>query len=280
MTEQHGRLAGVGGLELFTRAWPAACEPRAVVVIAHGAGEHSGRYSHVAKRFTSDGFAVHALDHRGHGRSEGRRAYVDRVANAVEDLDQLVVAARGHHPGVPLFLLGHSMGGLLALAYTLRHEERLDGLLLSAPLAALEAASPVLRAAGRVLSAVVPTLGIFDVDPGRVSRDPEVVRAYVEDQLVHHRKLPARSIGEFAAAVDRFPSQVPQLSLPLLVMHGTGDRIVPLAASLMVNDGAGSEDKQLELYDGLYHEILNEPEQDQVMDDIVAWIEKRLPARG
>ena len=280
MTEEHGRIAGVGGLELFTRAWPTDGAPRAVVVIAHGVGEHSGRYSHVAARLTGDGFAVHALDHRGHGRSEGRRAYLDRVTNAVEDLDQVVVAAGAQHPGVPLFLLGHSMGGLLALAYTLRYEERLDGLLLSAPLAALEAASPVMRAAGRVLSAVVPTLGIFDVDPERVSRDPEVVRAYVEDPLVHHGKLPARSIGEFAAAVDRFPSQVPQLSLPLLVMHGTGDRIVPIAASLMVNDGAGSEDKQLELYDGLYHEILNEPEQDQVMSDIVGWIEKHLPARA
>ena len=279
MNERQGELRGVGGLTLFTRTWlPSAGAPTAVIVLAHGAGEHSGRYAHVAERLTAEGMALHALDHRGHGRSEGRRAYVDRVANAVEDLDQLVARAREEHAGLPLFLLGHSMGGLLALAYALRYQDRLDGLLLSAPLAALETVSPVVRAAGRLLSAVAPTLGIFDVDPERVSRDPDVVRAYEEDPLVHHGKLPARSVGEFAAAVDRFPSQVPVLSLPLLVMHGTGDRIVPVAASLMVNDGAGSDDKQLELYEGLYHEILNEPEQDRVMDDIVAWVNVRLPA--
>lgn len=278
MTEELGELRGAGGLTLFTRTWPAAGEPRALVALAHGAGEHSGRYAHVAARLTTEGFAVHSLDHRGHGRSEGRRAYIDRVANAVADLDQVVVRARDQHPGVPLFLLGHSMGGLLALSYALRHQERLDGLLLSAPLAALEAASPVMRGAGRLLSALAPALGIFGVEPERVSRDPDVVRAYVEDPLVHHGKLPARSIGEFTTAVDHFPSQVPQLTLPLLVMHGTGDRIVPVAASLMVHDGAGSEDKQLELYEGLYHEILNEPEQGQVMDDIVGWVEARLPS--
>lgn len=278
MTEELGELRGAGGLTLFTRTWPAAGEARALVALAHGAGEHSGRYAHVAARLTTEGFAVHSLDHRGHGRSEGRRAYIDRVANAVADLDQVVVRARDQHPGVPLFLLGHSMGGLLALSYALRHQERLDGLLLSAPLAALEAASPVMRGAGRLLSALAPALGIFGVEPERVSRDPDVVRAYVEDPLVHHGKLPARSIGEFTTAVDHFPSQVPQLTLPLLVMHGTGDRIVPVAASLMVHDGAGSEDKQLELYEGLYHEILNEPEQGQVMDDIVGWVEARLPS--
>lgn len=278
MTEELGELRGAGGLTLFTRTWPAAGEARALVALAHGAGEHSGRYAHVAARLTTEGFAVHSLDHRGHGRSEGRRAYIDRVANAVADLDQVVVRARDQHPGVPLFLIGHSMGGLLALSYALRHQERLDGLLLSAPLAALEAASPVMRGAGRLLSALAPALGIFGVEPERVSRDPDVVRAYVEDPLVHHGKLPARSIGEFTTAVDHFPSQVPQLTLPLLVMHGTGDRIVPVAASLMVHDGAGSEDKQLELYEGLYHEILNEPEQGQVMDDIVGWVEARLPS--
>lgn len=278
MTEELGELRGAGGLTLFTRTWPAAGEPRALVALAHGAGEHSGRYAHVAARLTTERFAVHSLDHRGHGRSEGRRAYIDRVANAVADLDQVVVRARDQHPGVPLFLIGHSMGGLLALSYALRHQERLDGLLLSAPLAALEAASPVMRGAGRLLSALAPALGIFGVEPERVSRDPDVVRAYVEDPLVHHGKLPARSIGEFTTAVDHFPSQVPQLTLPLLVMHGTGDRIVPVAASLMVHDGAGSEDKQLELYEGLYHEILNEPEQGQVMDDIVGWVEARLPS--
>ena len=275
---EEGEFAGVGGLRLFTQAWLPQDEPRAVVVLAHGAGEHSGRYEHVAARFTDDGFAMHALDHRGHGRSEGRRAYMDRLAHAVEDLDSLVLAARERHPQQPLFLLGHSMGGCLAIAYALRHQDRLDGLLLSSPLAALEAASLVMRLTGKALSIVVPTLGLFDVDPSRVSRDPEVVRAYVEDPLVHHGKLPARTIGELAAAVESFPARVPAIDVPLRVWHGTGDRIVPVEGSVMVHREASSEDKELQLYEGLFHETLNEPEQDQVMDDAVAWITERIPA--
>ena len=280
MTHDEGELEGVGGLGLFTQAWLPEGEPSAVVVLAHGAGEHSGRYAHVAERFTGEGVAVYALDHRGHGHSEGRRAYVDRLANVVADLDQLVVAAGERHPGVPLFLLGHSMGGCVAIAYALEHQDRLDGLLLSAPLAALETASFATRAVGKLLSTFAPQVGVFGVDASLVSRDPEVVRSYEEDPLVHHGKLPARTVGELAAAVEGFPGRVPEIELPLLVMHGTGDRIVPMAGSLMVHDGALSDDKRLQLYDGLYHEILNEPEQQQVMDDALGWIHAHAGARA
>ena len=276
---ERGELTGVGGLRLFTQAWLPDGSPSAVVVLAHGAGEHSARYAHVAERFVREGFALHALDQRGHGRSEGHRGLIDRIANAVADLDQLVAQAAERHSGVPLYLLGHSVGGCVAISYTLSHQERLDGLVLSAPLAALEAASPLTRAAGKLLSRIAPRVGLFGVEPERVSRDPEVVRAYAEDPLVHHGKLPARTIGELASAVESFPARVPAIELPLLVMHGSADRIVPVAASLMVYDGALSQDKRLELYDGLYHEILNEPEQDRVMDDLVGWVHERAPAR-
>jgi alpha-beta hydrolase superfamily lysophospholipase len=278
VTHQQGELQGAGGLSLFTQAWLPDDDPSAVVVLAHGAGEHSGRYSHVAARFTAEGLALHTLDHRGHGRSDGPRAYIDRLANAVSDLDLLVDEASEQHPGRPLFMLGHSMGGCLAIAYALEHQDRLDGLLLSAPLAALETASAATRIVGKLLSSFAPRVGVFGVDPSLVSRDPDVVRAYEEDPLVHHGKLPARTVGELAAAVEGFPARVSELQLPLLVMHGTGDRIVPVAASLMVHDGALSEDKRLELYDGLYHEILNEPEQRRVMDDATSWIHARARA--
>jgi acylglycerol lipase len=216
---EEGELRGAGGLALFTQSWLPDGEPGATVVLAHGLGEHSGRYAHVAARFTGEGLALHALDHRGHGRSEGRRAYIDRMANAVADLDQVVVQARERHPELPLFLLGHSMGGCLAIAYTLEHQDRLDGLLLSAPLAALESASGATRLVGKLLSVAAPQVGLFAVDPTLVSRDPEVVLAYVEDPLVHHGKLPARTIGELSSAVEAFPSRVPEITLPLLVMH-------------------------------------------------------------
>lgn len=277
---EEGELRGAGGLRLYTQSWLCEGEPSAAVVLAHGAGEHSGRYGHVAARLTGEGLALHALDHRGHGLSEGRRAYVDRTAHAVADLDQLVVRTRELHPDLPLFLLGHSMGGWLGIAYALEHQERLDGLLLSAPLAALETASFATRAVGKLLSTFAPQVGVFGVDATLVSRDPEVVRSYEEDPLVHHGKLPARTVGELADAVEGFPGRVPEIELPLLVMHGTGDRIVPIAGSLMVHDGALSDDKRLELYDGLYHEILNEPEQQQVMDDALGWIHAHAGARA
>jgi alpha-beta hydrolase superfamily lysophospholipase len=276
---EEGQLEGVGGLRIFTQAWLPDGDPSVLVVLAHGGGEHSGRYEHVAKRFTDEGIAIYTLDHRGHGRSEGKRGLIDRIEHAVTDIDQVVSSAHDRHPGTPLFFLGHSVGGCLALAYTLRHQEKLDGLVLSAPVAALETASAATRAIGKVLSVIAPSLGVFAVDASKVSRDPEEVRKYETDPLVLHGKLPARTVAELASAVERFPEQVPAITLPLLVMHGTADVIVPPFASHMVHDRASSEDKHLELYEGLFHEILNEPERERVMDDITAWIHARSGAR-
>jgi acylglycerol lipase len=271
MTHTDGRLTGAGGIEIFWQAWVPA-DPRAVVVIAHGAGEHSSRYAHVATRLVDAGYAVYALDHRGHGRSQGRRAVVDRMSNVVADLHTFVDLAASRHPGRPVFLLGHSMGGAIALAFAPGHQQDLAGMALSGPVAVLEAASPALRLAAKVLSALTPNLGVFGVDPSFVSRDPEVVRAYREDPLVFHGKLPARTVAELAGAVEGFPSSVPSIRLPLLLMHGTADKLAPPAGSTMVHERAGSADKTLKLYEGLYHEILNEPEQETVISDLLGWL--------
>ena len=261
-------------MRIFRQSWlPPAV--RAVVVLSHGASEHSGRYGWVAEQLAERGYATHALDHRGHGRSEGNGAYIDRMDHLVEDLDALVHAASEEHPDVPLFLLGHSMGGCVALAYALEHQDKLDGLLLSAPLAALEAASLAQRVAGRVLSVVAPKLGVFDIDSTGVSRDPEVVRDYDEDPLNHHGKLPARTVAELANTISSFHDAVPRLTLPMLLMHGTDDPIVPSHGTDMVNERASSEDKTYIRYDGLYHEILNEPERDRVLGDIADWLDER-----
>jgi alpha-beta hydrolase superfamily lysophospholipase len=269
---EEGRFAGAGGVELFEQAWLPAGEPRAVVVIAHGAGEHSGRYLHVAERLVSAGYAAHALDHRGHGRSAGRRALIDRLAHAVADLDTGIVRAAERHPGRPVFLLGHSMGGCIALAHALRHGARLDGLLLSGAVARLDAPA-VLKLAVRGLSRVAPALGAVAVDPALVSRDPAVVAAYRADPLVFHGRLPARTLAEMSAAADGFPAAVPALRLPILVMHGGADAIVPAAGSRMVHERCGSADRTLRIYDGLYHEILNEPEQATVLADVTGWLD-------
>lgn len=270
---QQGELEGVGGLQLFWQRWEPAGK-RATIVLAHGASEHSGRYAWTAEELAARGYATWAIDHRGHGRSEGARAYLDRLANAVADLDGLVALAAGG----PLFLLGHSMGGTVALAYALEHQERLDGLVLSAPLAALEAASPLQRIAGQVLSVIAPRLGVVPIDSTAVSRDPAVVQDYDRDPLNHHGKLPARTVAELAGAIGRFPDEVERLTLPILLLHGSADRLVPPAASEMVNDRASSQDKTIIRYEGLYHELLNEPERERVLGDIADWLDAHTPA--
>ena len=206
--QRESSFAGAGGLEIFWRAWLPDGDARAAVVIAHGAGEHSGRYAHVAQRLVDEGYAVYAIEHRGHGRSQGPRALIDRIDNAVADLDKLVVLAADSHPGVPLFLLGHSMGGTIALSYTLAHQQRLTGLVLSGPLAALEAVPAPLRMTARTLSVLAPRTPLIAIDASLVSRDPAVVGDYQSDPLVHHGKLPARTVVELADAIEAFPEAV------------------------------------------------------------------------
>ena len=274
---REGRLDGVGGLEIYWQAWVPSEPPRAEIVLAHGASEHSGRYAWTGERLTERGYAVHAIDHRGHGRSEGSRAVLDRMRHAVADLDALVEQVASEDGDRPLVLLGHSMGGAVALSYSIEHQDKLDALVLSAPLAALEAASPVQRAAGHLLSIVAPSLGVFAIDSTAVSRDPQVVRDYDADPLNHHGKLPARTVHELTGAIDGFPDAVTRLTLPMLVMHGTADRLTPIAGSEMVVERASSEDKTFKRYDGLFHELLNEPERQEVLDDIADWLDARFP---
>ena len=270
---RDGILAGVGGLRIFWQSWLPPAPPRGVVVIAHGLGEHRGRYAHVAERLVREGDAVYALDHRGHGRSEGPRALLDKIGSAVADLDSLVLRASDEHPGSPVFLLGHSMGGTLALCYAMCRQDRLEALALSGPLAALHAASPVVRLAAKLLSTLTPRLPVIAVDASLISRDPAVVQAYNADPLVHHGKLPARTVAELAAAVASLPAGVSAITVPTLIMYGTADGLCPPEGSEMLGRRIGATDRTVKSYPGLYHEILNEPEQEQVMDDLCAWLD-------
>jgi acylglycerol lipase len=275
-----GRLTGVGGLELFRRFWrPADVDPAAVVVLAHGAGEHSGRYEYVAERLVDDGYAVHALDHRGHGNSQGPRALIDRVDHAVTDLDALVSAAVQHESAasIPVLMVGHSMGAMIALRYACDHQHRLNGLALSGALASIEAPA-ALRIVGHAISAVAPRFGLIAIDSSLISRDPAVVDAYRLDPLVHHGKLPARTAAEIADTVGTFPARVPEITIPTLIMYGTEDRLCPPAGSQMLGERIGAADTRVIPYEGLYHEIFNEPERDTVLSDLSEWLAVRVAA--
>jgi alpha-beta hydrolase superfamily lysophospholipase len=279
VTEDSGSFGGVLGRRIFWRSWtPDDAPARAVVVLVHGLGEHSGRYDHVVGRLLGEDYAVHTLDHRGHGRSDGSRAFIEDMDNAVADVDTLVDRAVAAQPGVPMFMLGHSMGGLISLRYALAHQDRLAGLILSAALAQLDAVPKPLELVGRALSVIAPRAPLIAIDPALVSRDPAVVQAYRSDPLVHHGKVPARTAVQLADAVERFPSTVGAITVPTLILYGTADGLCPPAGSVMLDERIGAADKTVHAYDGLFHEILNEPERETVLDDIVGWLATRAGA--
>jgi alpha-beta hydrolase superfamily lysophospholipase len=248
--------------------------PVGVVVFVHGLHEHGGRYRHVAERLARSGYASYVVDHPGHGRSSGARGNISSMAGTVDGVDQLVRLAGERHPGAPLFVYGHSMGGLIALTYlTGSPDARIRGAVISAPALDTGAANGVQRRVAPLLSRVLPNLGVLALDAEAVSRDPEVVRDYRTDPLNHTGKVRARTGSEMMLATAAIPERLPKLTLPLFVLHGGADRLVPTAASEVVPARAGSSDVTRTVYDGLYHEPHNEPEREQVLGDVVAWLD-------
>jgi alpha-beta hydrolase superfamily lysophospholipase len=275
MQQRESTAAGIGGLELFARAWLPEAPPHAVIVIAHGLGEHSGRYEALATELAGRGYAVHALDHRGHGRSGGPRANIERFGYLVSDFSAFVGRCARQHLDTPLYVLGHSMGGAVALATALRLQHQLRGLVLSAPALAVDTAVPrVQEWFVRALSAIAPNTGALNIPPSAVSRDPSVVMRYASDPLVHHAAVPARTVVELLDAMAGFPAGVRELRLPTLILHGTADKLVPLAATRPLYQAISANYRTLKLYDGLFHEVFNEPERATVTADLFSWLER------
>ena len=257
----------------YWQGW-AVPDPVGVVVLVHGVHEHGGRYGHVAERLGAAGYASYAPDHPGHGRSPGRRGNIGSLAAAVDGVAQTARAAADRHPGVPLFVYGHSLGGLVALQYlTGTPHERVAGGVVSAPALDTSTATPVQRVLAPVLSRVAPGLGVLTLDVETISRDPEVVAAYRTDPLNHTGRMVARTGTAIMLGAAGMPARLRGLTLPLLVVHGGADRLMPPSASEVVREHAASPDLTVKLYDGLYHEPHNEPEKDEVLADVVAWLD-------
>jgi acylglycerol lipase len=268
-----GKFTGAAGKQIYWQAWLPSGEPVGVVVIVHGYAEHSGRYTHVADRLVSAGYATYALDHYGHGKSEGPRANVNRMSQLVTDIDRVVRMAAARHAGLPVFLLGHSMGGLLAVDYvTSDGRYDLAGLVVSAAGIDIAVGSPAEKVAARVLSRLVPNLAVTPFDSTPLSRDPQVVAAYDSDPLNYRGKVKVRTGAETLAAIDKVGAKLAAVDIPTLVMHGGDDQVVLVSGSQRLADQASSQDLTLKIYDGLYHEIFNEPEQDAVLGDVVEWL--------
>jgi acylglycerol lipase len=273
---QTGTMITADGLRLHTARWLPAGDPQALVMIVHGVGEHSGRYTHLARQLTARGYAVCALDHRGHGHSEGPRAYFDDFTQAVDEVAQFAGQLRAEYPGHRLFMFGHSMGALVSLLYTLRHQNHLAGWISSGTTLNLDtSAHALLVRAGQLLSRIMPRLPYTRIATGKLSRDPRVAQAYESDPLVYHRPLRMGMVNAMVEYGQRARQQLAKLRLPLLILHGGADAITPATGSQLLHERAASPDKTLKIYDGLQHEILNEPEGEMVMEDITAWLDSR-----
>jgi alpha-beta hydrolase superfamily lysophospholipase len=271
-------ISTADGLQLHTQSWAPAEAPRAAVLLVHGYGEHCGRYGAVAQTFVDAGAVVHAYDHRGHGRSGGRRAYVDRFGQYLDDLETVLSWVRAATANRPVFLFGHSMGGLVVLKAVLERGRSPRGLLLSAP--ALEVnpdLAPLLRRCARWLGRWAPTLPTVRSPEGAISRDPAVVAEATHDPLNYHGRVLARTGAELLRAGAAVRPRLSALRTPFLVLHGTADRLASPAWSRRLYDRAAAPDKTLRLYEGLYHETFHEPERDQVLADLADWLRSRLP---
>jgi alpha-beta hydrolase superfamily lysophospholipase len=268
-------FTGLGGTTIVYDLYEPPSAPFGLVLVAHGVAEHAGRYHHVAEVLIELGLRVVIPDHRGHGRSGGKRIVVRDFSEYTGDLETLrrleLVESR------PTYLIGHSMGGAIALDHALDHQSQLAALILSAP-AVLpgDDISPALMRVAKLMGKYVPSLPGQKLSSASVSRDPAVVKAYDEDPLNYRGKLKAGVGGAMLRAMDSFPSRLPSLRLPLLVMSGTEDQLVNPQGARLVDQLAGSSDKTLKMYDGLYHEIFNEPEKELVLGDLSDWLKAHL----
>ena len=273
MKHIEGTFKGPKGLNLFYQYWLPDQNPKAVLMIVHGLAEHSGRYTNIVNYFVPRGYAVCGFDYRGHGKSDGIRCYVDRFSDYVFDVRAFFEKVHQEYSSLKIFLVGHSLGATIAIPYALRYQRDLAGLIISGVLLKPGASIPTaLKPVARLISVLFPKMGLTVINAIAISQDKSVVDAYVNDPLVYRGKIPARFVAELIKTVDRLPSQIPTITLPIFIGHGTDDRLCNPEGSQMLYNLVGSHDKTLKLYKGFYHEIFNEPEHEKVMADVEAWL--------
>ncbi|WP_261858988.1 alpha/beta hydrolase [Photobacterium sanguinicancri] len=274
MTHQEAFFTSLSGKQIYTQSWqPEGNRPHAIVIVVHGLGEHSGRYQNLVQTLLPLNIAVYGLDHLGHGQSEGKRVFIDSFDEYIDTLDNYVDQVKETRPDCPLFLIGHSMGGLITSTYLLQHQNKVNGAVLSAPAIQPPAQiSPLLIKLGKYIAAIAPALPAVALDIKGISRDPSVIERYLQDPLVHSGNVTAGLSRQIQLAMDNMAQNAHLINLPLLILQGTEDRLVnPRGANFLVN-AVSSTDKTLKQYDGLYHELFNEPEKEHVLKDLSEWL--------
>jgi acylglycerol lipase len=278
MQHKESRLSGAADTSIYYQYWTPEQTPRAVILVVHGAAEHSGRYQHLAEHFTAGGYAVAALDQIGHGQSDGDSAHANRFEDHLTTLDNFLGQVQQDFPELPIVLFGHSMGGLISSNYLLRNQSAFSTCILSGPAIKTDLQPPAIQLLLiRFLSLILPKLGVLQLDASGVSRDPVEVERYRNDPLNYSGKMTARTLAEMFHSMHHIQANASQISLPLLLLHGGDDAMTAPSGSQFMADTVSSKDKSLKIYPGLYHEIINEPEKDQVFADMDAWLDRFFP---
>jgi alpha-beta hydrolase superfamily lysophospholipase len=277
MKHQDGYFKNRENQSIYTQNWLPDNPAKAVLLIIHGLNEHSGRYDHFSNFFVNEGFAVYSMDLVGHGKSDGTRSYVKDFNNYLDDIILYLEKIKQLQPESPIFLIGHSMGGLISALILIDHPDQFAGAVLSGSVVQVpDDVSSLFITLGKFVSFILPKLGLLKIDLSGLSRNPDVVQAYKDDPLVNSGKFTARVSAEMTKSFDRVAGEGSRIKDPVLILHGGSDRIVNPACSHFLYALVSSEIKKIIIYDGFYHEIYNDPGHEQVYQDVSSWINNQL----
>ncbi|APV44428.1 Lysophospholipase, alpha-beta hydrolase superfamily [Dehalogenimonas formicexedens] len=279
MTHLEGKFQVARHLSLFYQAWLPDNRQKAIIILVHGLADHSGRYRNVVNHLLPRGYAIWTYDQRGHGQSPGPRCYVNHFADLIDDLKDFTSFVASQNPGAPIFVVGHSMGALESISLATGNPQSIAGYALSGLLLKTGQNIPkLLMSASRGLSTLLPHLGVQTIECEAISRDESVVKAYISDPLVYTGKVPARMGAELITFMATVQTKLSEVRSPILLLHGSADRLASASSSQMAYDTVLSADKELHIFPGCYHEIFNEPCHDFVLGTLTKWLDRHLPA--
>jgi acylglycerol lipase len=277
MKQTEGNFKSVREVDIHYQGWLPEGKTKTVIFIVHGLGEHIGRYMNVVNHFVPLGYAVYGFDNIGHGKSGGAREQVESFDDLIAPLVTYYTMVKSWQPDKPIFIQGHSLGGLIEFYYLLDHQDDFSGAIISAPLIAVgESVTPTVITQAKILSKIAPKMGVMALPTKYISKDPEVVRAYDNDPLVFHGKTPARMGAEMLKAMMRVTTEAGKINLPFIALQGSDDKLVDPGGMTVLREKTISKDKTIKVYEGLYHEVFNEPEREVVLKDVEDWLEAHI----